>query len=237
MSTKKATFKRTKTDTGFEGVEQARQRLEGTTVVFDGEGYSLRQVTQEPDGLSATLYKLPVSGSKTNKSIVHSLKDPKFNRFRPFELGFVNLFDEEFVGNNTNCLFTYRRPLRSGARQGLSREALDGRYLQNSRGTGRCEGWNIDTLNQCQSFADMLKGSYPTYVEAVDNLINNSSIAFDRNYAVLKDVDGLIWLYRKLERIGLVQDKSKEILLFSTKGYLREEIQETKEIPHIISEI
>jgi hypothetical protein len=235
-----ATFRRTKTDSGFEHVDQARQRLEQTIVLYDGRGYYVNTVAENSERVpSVYVGELPWDfGSSKQKFEQKRLDDPAFNKFKPFELGFVNLFDSPSgITNDYNTLFTYRRPIRSGARQGLSRESIDGRYLQGSRG-GRLEG--LDLFNQlapCKSFADMLAGSYPTFDEALTNLIPESSIAFARNYALLTDKDGLVWVYRQLERIGLVNNKSKEFFLFSAKKFLREEIQESGLFPNIQAEI
>jgi hypothetical protein len=235
-----ATFKRTKSKTGFENIEQARQRLEGTVVTFDGLAAYVSEVSVVDGEHTCRLVFLPDtfkdSTYSKNKRVRKHLSDPLFKKFKPFDLGFINLFDEEIIGPNTNCMFTFRRPIRSGARQGLAREAIDGSYLQNSKGAGRLENWNLTTLMSCQSFADMINGKYPSYSEALENLIPNSSIAFNRNYAVLQASDGLVWLYRQLERIALIQN-NKEVLLFSKKKYLREEMQETSEMPRIQAEI
>lgn len=235
-----ATFRRTKPETGFEHSDQAQQRLLNTVVMYKGEGYYLTTIENRVAGLSANIAKLPCNFTshrgKNPPTTRKLLSDPLFNKFRPFDLGFVNLFDGPCEGNQ-NCLFTYRRPLRSGARQGLTREAIDGRYVQSTRG-GRLEGWDlVNQLMLCQSFADMLAGKYPSYSECVDNLIQNSSIAFDRFYCVSMDADGLMWLHRHTERVGMIDYPSREILLFSNKKYLREEIQENPSMPPIKSEI
>lgn len=236
-----ATFKRTKTASGFEHIDQARQRLEQTIVLYDGRGHYLHNVGSEEGVQKAYVGELPWDFTKAKQKFKGiPLDDPAFNKFQPFELGFVNLFDSDSgITNDFNTLFVFRRPIRSGARQGLSRDAVDGKYLQGSfRAGSRLEG--LDLFNQlapCKSFADMLAGIYPSFTEVLDNLIPQSSIAFARNYALLTDKDGLVWVYRQLERIGLVNNKSKEFFLFSAKKFLREEIQESGLFPNIQAEI
>lgn len=131
--------------------------------------------------------------------------------------------------------------MRSGARQGLNANSIGAEYFEPTlTGYGRLlGGWTWQTLMKEQSFTDMILGVYPSFKDCVDNLIPSSSIAFHRDFCVLMDKDGLIWLYRQKERIGLVQvdgDK-QDLILFKRKSYLREEIQENGTMPHITSEI
>lgn len=241
-----ATFIRTKPTTGFENLDQARQRLENTIVVHNGQGYYVASVASSGGNQVGHLAALPCnygpSRSKQPTTEVFRLDDPLFNRFRPFELGFANIFDS-VLEDNTHTMFFHRRPMRSGARQGLSRDAIDGCYLLNGNlklggGSARMEGLDFTAhIMPSQGFANMIRGVYPTFQECVEGLIEDSSLAFDRNYAVHKDYDGLVWVYRQFEKVGLVNPTSREFFLFSRKKFLREEIQESGKFPTIQAEI
>ena len=48
-------------------------------------------------------------------------------------------------------------------------------------------------------------------------------MAYGLHYAVIRDVDGIRWLYRDMDRVGLFFG-ADSLLLLSSKSFLREEI-------------
>jgi hypothetical protein len=217
----------------YENHEQARQRLRGSVVLYDGRPHYVHETNEGLDGrIRITLGELPyaVHGSIPENPVVTLTDDPLLNRFRPFETGFMNMFE---TGRNETA-FVFRRPVRQ-SQQGFNGQSYSSKLLHGSLGTR--DAGAFESVIASPSFAEMVRGIYPSFEECMDALIPSSSVGFDRNYAVRMDSDGTVWLYRQQIKVGIVSKSPNRLLLFRSKRYLREEFQESESLPNIEMEI
>lgn len=217
----------------YENHDQARQRLRGSVVLYDGRPHYVAETNEGLDGrIRLTLGELPylTHGPLPENRVVTQTDDPLLNRFRPFETGFTNMFENGL--NET--VFVFRRPVRQ-SQQGFNSQSYSSKLLEGS--IGARDAGTFESVIASPAFADMVKGIYPSFEECMDALIPNSSVGFDRNFAVRMDGDGTIWLYRQRTKVGIVSKNPNRLLLFRSKRFLREEFQENENLPNIEMEI
>jgi len=70
---------------------------------------------------------------------------------------------------------------------------------------------------------------YPSFTEAFRHLRNGFCVALSPKFALIKDSDGLTWLYRKRLKVALIPNVATLFLLASCK-YYREDILENHHI-------
>lgn len=215
----------------FENLKEVSIRLHNTVVLYDGRPmYVLAESDHAPDGI-IRLYlddlsnpqgpahkrvsEIPYNdyghssgvGEQMDKwlkahpdyGIVRKMMNsPKFNKYRPFPLGMCN-----YVGG---VHFLERRPLRQ-THQGLIDLMMASTPITMSK-IHKAPKPSIFSLE----FADTVMGLYPSFSECIDALsderVTNESVAFDRNFAVLRGpVDGLYLAY-KHDVVGMIEGKS-----------------------------
>ena len=157
------------------------------------------------------------------------MSSAKFNKFRPFPLGNVNL--------NGEVVYAERRPTRQTI-QGIRPEsvfyekvsaspAMDGGLFKQSR----CY---VDLYSH--EFVDCVLGNYPTYQEVIENLRSptcaNSGAAFHRDFSVLRGPVKTLFLCYKTEGVGII--KGYDLVLDKDYEYLKEQIEELNVFPYMI---
>lgn len=151
------------------------------------------------------------------------INSPKFNRFRPYPLGMANF--------NGSAVYVQRKPNRK------SEQGLIPSMLNISVPTLSLRGNNTPQLGfhfptDGPSFHDLVVGNYPTYLDCVTNLrgdaSSNVSVAFDRNFALVKGPFGMLFLAYKKNVVGTVEGDGVQnsVRLASEYHYTREAIEE-----------
>lgn len=231
----------------YENLTEAHQRLLQTLIMYDGEPYRVVAITdhREKDKIfSIYLMPLPYRPSgwpsnvegfrhgskeqgeyldnwmkenKDNRMLRKNMNSPKFNKFRPFPLGMIN---ERGVAN-----FLQRQPQRT-RESGLSRNSI----LQTNislDGTGY-EGPRQSAI-ETEEMRDCILGIYPSYAECITQLkkpdVGNFSVAFNRNFAIIRGPLNLFFLNYKADTIGLIRNDD-QLLLGKEYKHFREVVEE-----------
>jgi hypothetical protein len=132
----------------------------------------------------------------------------------PFPMGFLN--DEGKV------FYCHRRPRRQ-QRQGLSGETFIGEAVDSGE-----PPLQFGEVVGSSEFLDCIKGNYPRYDLAYQMVKGDglNAVAFARNFALIrdKDMEELIYLYHKKEKVGFIVNG---LVSLSKKGNcLRESLRE-----------
>jgi len=202
-------------------VDQAQARLLGTLILYDGLPYWVREIRDGySDGIPRAVLASPLEGS----TIRRRLDSPKFERFRRLPpLGFVNC-----VQNNTLKAVFLRRRARNHQRHGLTSEVVRvytppfGSDGSDRPSTGFLR---FDNVTSSEGYMDACKGEFPTLEEILQRGTPNSCLAYSPKYAVYRDPEGLRWLFRETEKVGLFTG-TDTLNLFPTTKFWREEIME-----------
>lgn len=227
----------------YETIEEASHRLNHTCVLYDGRPYLVVNIATHQDGIfrvymkdfslvaqqGADVYEegpdfdayIGTDKAKKRGWLRKHINSPKFNRFRPFPLGFCNF--------NGNAFYLERTPTRARP-QGLTTQGVvqSSISLNTDRDPpipapgGRPVMWGTPEMT------DTILGNYPTYQACVNELRHpdntNSSVAFSRDFALLKGPLNLLFVAYKTDAIGLV---GREGVQFENKSWhLREAFQE-----------
>lgn len=153
-----------------------------------------------------------------------------FNNFRPFPLGNMNVSGE--------VVYCERTPTRN-MQQGMLPDAVTGTRVTvassrtknplNSKYTqGRLGDFAVECLTP--EFYDMLMGSYPSYKEVVENLLNpevlNVGCAFHREWSVMRGPVDMLCLCYQHQGIGLIDPDTNNVRLGKEFSYLAESLEE-----------
>lgn len=149
---------------------------------------------------------------------------PAFNKYRPFPLGMMN--------KNGQVYYLSRQPSRH-IEQGLTGNGLVVTPVGFQSGSsGTPVGRNSLGFMQTPEFHDCVTGAHPSLVDCVTNLldpeIQNESVAFHREFAILRGPVNTLFLAYKNEVVGLVRNKDNpEVVLSHKYSYLREIVEKT----------
>lgn len=225
----------------YDNLDECHRRLMNTVVLYDGQPAFIQNIR---DGFDDGVYRVymnllpgelrggaPAQEDEDNtpgRVVRRKINSPKFNRFRPFQMGYANIFDTGV----RHASFLSRVPSRQ-SRQGLSRQLLTSIIPALCTPERRHQGVQYESAITAAGFAEMVKGEFPKAEEALDLLDNDTSMAVSRKFAVQRDSFGMLFLYAGPDRVGVV--RSNEILLAPNKMYLREEIQDCPNLPNQIN--
>lgn len=225
----------------YENLEEATFRLQGTVVTYENEPVYVSAVNNHRDGiLRVFIIGLPnrVDGAVefaeddedvpevAPRAVRKKINSPKFNRFRPFEMGFCNFFRDY-----PKAKYLSRVPVRR-SKQGLSDDAFQVSHLISSGSRPRMRLGQFLALPE---FRDCIVGEYPSFEETMDTLRDDSAIAVSREFAIERDSLGLNYLYYKTDKVGLV--RNREVLLADRFNYLREKVLETTNLPNGVTSL
>lgn len=208
-------------------IEQAQTRLIGCVVLYDGQPVYIDNVTNvaDDDIPRAHIRVLPCKeqdGSNSRKM----LNSPKFNKFRKMpNLGWMN------VSSGAGAVFLARQTHRA-TKHGLTvgnvlitstprRAAGDTNDM-----TALVSGaYNFSSVMFDKGFVDAHNGQFPSLESVLARIEEGSSIAFSRKYCVIRDYDGIRWLFRDTTRVGIFTGVDT-LNLLSRHAYLREEVMD-----------
>lgn len=152
-----------------------------------------------------------------NLTIVRKNMDsPHFNKFRPFPLGMMN--------KGTLAVFVERQPLRPKVEQGLTQAMLVGTFVNASLMANRGPVSLFST-----EFRDCIKGDYPSPNQALEGVVSdktaNESIAFHRNFALVRGPIGTVFLAYKDDVVGaLTRSNFSSVKLGKEFKHLKEAV-------------
>lgn len=216
-------------ETFYPDVMEAQRRLQGTVVMYKGEGYYVSNVKQRS---ASSPILLDIRLVDKFEFIQIPITDKGFNNFAAFPLGFCNFFNPIDSGgrviSRSDCMYVSRTPSRA-IPQGLhSRNAATSDY------TGMAPAF--DRIRDSTAFAEMLRGEYPTYSEAYEKLEPDSSIAIDREYALRMNSQGFVTLFRngfnKDDCIAIAGDN--RLLVSHKLRHFKRELSKSPALPSIV---
>lgn len=146
------------------------------------------------------------------------MNSPKFNRFRPFPLGMYN----DGAGS---AVYVERKPTRY-TQQGLTDQMLMVQRLL-PVGEGKPQSGRHVVNFFGAALYNTIKGIYPSIQECVEGFredkVANTSIAFDRCFALVKGPIGITYIAYKGELVGFLPSlNNKEVRLGREHQHLRE---------------
>lgn len=234
----------------FETIEEALMRLKATVVMYDGKPYyiwticnhkndgvfrvymsSIEDVNsgasppplhQFPHGtsqLGAAMDSYVDGANSTNSKILRKKMDsPLFNKFRPFPLGMMNCAGQ--------AVYVERTPNRPKTEQGLISNQLRATAVTAAMNPG-----NYNVQFWSTEFRDCIMGDYPTPNQSISGIVSdknvNESVAFHRNFALVKGPIGTLFLAYKNDVVGLLpQQNFSSIKLGKEFTHLKEAIKE-----------
>lgn len=167
---------------------------------------------------------LETADGKNSGVIRKMMNSPLFNNFRPFPLGMCN--------TKGRALYVERKPVRH-THQGLTEEMLDVSALSLSLGDNSKKSLSfggrqsVPFLNT--DFCNTILGVYPSLEECVDKFrtdsVANDSVAFDRNFALVKGPLGVVYLAYKNELVGFLPTLDSREVRLGRNTHLRELVE------------
>lgn len=209
-----------KTEYFWTDVGQAQERLIGSVIMYEDYPVYVRDVTTHEDGIPRVHF---VKCSDSKGEIFRKMANsPKFHRYRLLpSLGWFNM------EGDGRTLFVDRRVV-STRTHGI----YAGNTVTSSLVTARRE-IQFDAGNRASfdyiwpdpGFSKAQKNEYPSMASILQRIKDGSAIAYSLRYCIIKDFEGMIWLYRNLDKVGLIIG-NETLYIISSKAYLREEIME-----------
>lgn len=150
------------------------------------------------------------------------MADPGFNKFRKLPpVGWVN------AKTSRSAFYLSRRPRRI-RQHGLNSDNVSCQHVGkgNHLSTGRID---YENLVADEGYILACKEDFPTLEDVLTHIKEESALAISPRYCVYRDDNGVRWLYRESDKVGLFS--GVETLQLLTKfSYLREEITDAKEL-------
>lgn len=179
----------------YEGVADANMRLKGTVVLYEGNPVYIRNVVagEKDEILRVQADPIPIKPRTMDEAEMRKYISSKKFDIAPFKMGYVNA--------PTGCFYCSRLPSRQ-QKQGLSSETFTGR-------DHRGNAVPFSNFTTCKEVVAMVKGDYPSFEVAKRALAKCPSVAFDREFALMKDDilgDTLLRIYHKGKQVGAYLD-------------------------------
>lgn len=207
---------------------QARERVGGTVVLYDGSPVYIDSISEPMDEADGIVRAHIRTCDPDRTASRKRLDSPKFKRFRELPtLGWLNAADPL-----TGALFMYRRSVRTRS-HGLSRANVNvlgfpsraaglqpGGYVASLQAFGEN---SFDKYMYDRGFKDMHLGQYPSLGSILSAVQECSAIAFTNRFCVVNDDLGVRWLFRDRNRVGIFGGENS-LFLLKKFIYLREEI-------------
>ncbi len=199
----------------WEDVQQARDRLEGSWILYDNQPVSVSSVGQRDEGPSAQCLC-----PKTGKVTWRLLTDPAFGDFHRLPpLGYVNLVRP----GKPTAVYLTRVPDRSRL-HGLRSNKVTLHELT-PMGLVACSGkYPLEVIFADRGYDYRVADVYPDATEVIEKLPEGCSAAIDSRYAIAKDSFGLCRLYRRQACVGLLNENG--LRLSRNSEFYKEEISE-----------
>jgi hypothetical protein len=213
----------------YETLVEAQMRLRASIVIYDREPVYVWAVTDHKGDGAFRVYITPIDKLKlinqgggfpvnqvpgTHPSMGPKMDEwmaanpdspllrkkmdsPLFNKFRPFPLGMYNY--------NGFAYYTERQPQRPKTEQGLTEGAVMQTHITTSPTN---EKYPMQCNMFTEGFRDCILGKHPSPKEVLDGLTSdefvNTSVAFDRHFALARGPIDTLFLGYKRDIIGVL---------------------------------
>jgi len=204
----------------WEDAGQAQERLSGTIVSHEGRPFYVRSIEpgEDYDDNMARVFGF-YAGAQNGKEV--PMDDKGFQKFRVLPtLGWGNYE----IGSHLVTAHLARKATRSRS-HGLSSNNTKVLVFSGRNLVG-CRDYNAETYMRTQSFSDIQTdpdNTYPPLAEILLAIRENSAIAYSPKFCVFRCENGVRWLYRGSDRIGMFSG-ANTLSLFPKLGFYREEI-------------
>jgi hypothetical protein len=207
----------------YESVEDASMRLRNTIVLYEGKPVFITGITAGTgdDILRVRFKELPLDPNKNFGGPFEDAEDGGKRKFisskhfdiSPFRLGYVN-------HPKYGAFYVQRLPHRI-QKQGFSSES----YAAKTN-AGLVISWAVFT--QSKETVAMINNDYPSFDRAKALLGKIPSVAFCRDYSLMKDevLPELMFLYHKGQKVGFVNETG--VTLGEKFKCLKESLSEVK---------
>lgn len=149
------------------------------------------------------------------------MNSPKFRKYRPYPLGFVN-----YEGN---AVFAERTPTRR-SEQGMTSHSIVP-YNVEMQLDMRMKNSHVVIPLQCEQLSACIRGVYPDIQDCIEGMNNpafgNPAVAFDRNFAVVRGPIGMLFLAYKTDVVGVLPNHDTSLLRLGTHFKHCREVIET----------
>lgn len=170
---------------------------------------------------------LETADGKRSGVLRKMMNSPKFNNYRPFSLGMVNMSDRVY--------YCRRQPTRH-TQQGLTQTMLNvspvsltASSAEEALAPYRGRGANVSITSY--QLGDAIRNIYPDYKEVITNLnddqVANQACAFHREFAAVRGPLNLLFLAYKDEIVGLLDGESGDKLVLEKRYSYVKEVAET----------
>lgn len=212
-----------KTDYFWTDLDQAQQRLNNSVVLYDDQPVYIEEIRGGYEDNVPRAFINPCDDQSVRKSKM--LNSPKFKKFRELpKLGWMNS-----VNPKVDAVYLSRRTSTTRV-HGLNAENVIVQNFQKTPGVNAKLAGGVYTFrnfNFDKGFCDAHNNVFPSLEKILDKIPENAAIAYSRLFAVVRDNDGIRWLYRGPEKVGIFTGVDT-LNLLSKHAYLREEIMEDK---------
>lgn len=200
--------------------QQASDRLNRTVICYDNQPHYVDIVEHHDDGIPRA--RIRPCSDRDSAGERKMLNSPKFKRFRDLpRLGWVNS-----ANPSLGAVFLARRLTAGGRSHGLSNGnvlALNFDFVTGGNPIVRSGNYSFTDFIFDKGFCDSHNRVFPSLDKILSNIKPNTAIAFTPLFCVLRTSDGIRWLYRETEKVGIFT--GVDTLFLTTKfAYLREEI-------------
>lgn len=202
------------TDFFWTDATQASERLRNSLVTYDGNPCYVSSIEAHEDGVPRAWVVL--SGEKD--TVRKKLNSPKFNNFRVLPtLGWFNLA-------SINSAMLVKRRVVSTRTHGIADSNTACYLLDKNAAIRQTDSYSVLSTWNSQGFKDCTNGKFPPLNEILLQISKSSAICYNPYFCVARDSEGVRWLYRLDEKIGLFTS-TNSLYLLSSKSFYREEIQ------------
>jgi hypothetical protein len=205
---------------------QADERLRNTVILYDNSPVLVEAILSG-DNYDDKIHRISIRDCSNRNSGTSrkTMNSPKFKKFRELpKLGWMNSDTFEL-----GAMFISRNTARTRL-HGLSdtnTRLANIRYNTQDGFPVFCYDYRFMNFIYDSGFVNAHKGIYPSLDKILANIKECSSIAYNRNYCVIRDGTGIRWLYRGLDRVGMFTG-ADTLCILKKFSYLREEIMEDK---------
>ena len=206
----------------WETPEQARERLEGTYIMYDGYPVYVNSISVRDGRVQGLLTPAcPEKNGIRDEGTWIDLDNPGFKSFHELPpLGFVNLYASPLP-----MAIHLQRLAERGRQHGLRANRIFVGRLGSATLEPTGGAWNFTNVMADTGYLLRLRKEYPTASEIVQKLPNGSSAAFSPVFAITRDHFGLTRLWRRGNPLGMISEQGVSLVKAAAGHY--EELQES----------
>lgn len=204
---------------------QANERLRGTFILYDNSRpFYVEQAIENDKGKACLYGYFCKSEGKISYQYI-PLDDEKWNNFRTLPpLGWFN-----FITKDKTIIPVYlkRRAINTRTHGLTHNNSYTLTFRKGYDKPSKSESVIFNNVFQNQGYIERCedKNNYPLCSEIVNSITENEGCAFSSLFCVFMSNEGIRWLFRKNQRIGLFTGVDT-LTLFPKFSYLVEEITE-----------